>query len=203
MAEFLEQGVKFEMGGGAEKVLEDPTERFLGFDGGGFELQEVLDVAALVALKGGTEFEQDESGSADEANLEVLAVFPCVEALPETGRQQGEVEAMERGGPIEPVRIEAEFRGDFGGGLFHRIGQGVGADDVAFPFAQGHDIDVLGGAGAQALRQQGTAAADDQPDGCGGPIGEEFAEEMECFGEVVLIHEILFRHPNRMCKQYL
>jgi hypothetical protein len=92
MSQFLEQGVKFGMGGGAEKVLEDPTEGFLGF--GGFELQEVLYVAALDAVESGAEFEQDESEPADKADLEVLAIVAGVEVLPEAGGKEREVKAM-------------------------------------------------------------------------------------------------------------
>ena len=57
MSEFLEQGVKFGMGGGAEKVLEDPTEGFLGFGGGGFEkLAEEMKCFAEVVLVHGILF---------------------------------------------------------------------------------------------------------------------------------------------------
>jgi hypothetical protein len=94
MSEFLEQGVKFGMSRGAEKVLEDPTEGFLGFSGGGFELQEILNVAALIAVESGAEFEEDETGSANEADLEELAVLAGVEVLPEAGGKEREVEAM-------------------------------------------------------------------------------------------------------------
>jgi hypothetical protein len=94
------------MGGGADKLLEDTTEGFLGFGGGGFEIQDVLYVAALVAVESSAEFEQDETGAADEAELEDLAVFACVEVLPEAGGKEREVEAAQGGGSVEPIHIE-------------------------------------------------------------------------------------------------
>jgi len=57
--------------------------------------------------------------------------------------------------------------------------QGVGTDDISFPLAQGYDIHVLGGTVAWTLCQQGTAATDYKPDGCGGSVGEKLPEEME------------------------
>ena len=202
MSEFLDQGVKFGMGGGAEKVFENPIEGFPGFGSGGLEIQEVFDIAALVAVESGAELEQDESGPADEANLEVLAVFPGVEILPEAGRKKREVEAMEGGGSVEPIRRQAQFRGDLGGGLLDRLWQRIGSDDMALPLSKGHDIDVLGGSVAEALRQQRATATDDQPDGCGSSNGEKLTEEMECFVEVVHIHKRMLTRPFRMFQQY-
>jgi hypothetical protein len=100
-----------------------------------FEVQEILDVAALVPVEGGTEFEQDEPRSADETDLEVQSVFPGFEVLPEMGGKQGEIEAMERGGSVEPIRAEAQFFGDLRCGVLHHPRQRVGADDIAFPLA--------------------------------------------------------------------
>ncbi len=102
---------------------------------GGVQTAEVLHVALLVAVKGGAEFKQDQALAADKADFEGLAVFPGAEFLPELRREQGEINAMEGSGTIEPIQIESEFFRAFAGGLFHSTWWWVGTDDVTFPFA--------------------------------------------------------------------
>lgn len=144
MSEFLEQAGKLGMGGGIVNVAEHPVEELLHFGAGGAEAGEVLDVASLIAIQGGAEFEQDQALAADEADFEIPTILAGVEFLPEPGRKRGEIEAMEGGGSIQPIRIEPEFLGHLGGGVFHRVRQRVGANDIALPFPKRHHFHVLG-----------------------------------------------------------
>ncbi len=105
---------------------------------------------------------------------------------------------MKRGGTIEPIRIKAKLLGNLGGSQLHGIRQGIGADDVAFPFPQRHDIHVLGLAGAQALDEQGTAAAHDQPHGSTIPGDQEIVEQSQGCVQAFFVHslsEIVFKRP--------
>lgn len=205
MSEFLEQGVKFGMRGCTEKVLEDPTDGLLGFGGGGFGLREVLDVASLIAVEGRTEFEQDESWSADEADFEVFAVFKGVDVLPEAGGKQGDIEAIQGGGSVEPIRTEAKLGGDLGGGLLHRHRQWIGAHDIAFPFAHSHHIHVLGWAVAQTLRQLCAAASTTSTSqtGAQAPSARHSPRRRSAWVRSRSFIEILFAHPKRTFQQYL
>jgi hypothetical protein len=163
MAEFAEKGGDFGMGGGFVDVPQHPAEEFFDFGAGGLEAGEVLDVAPLVAIQSGAEFEQDESLAADEADFEILAVFAGVEFLPEPRGQKREIEAMEGSGSVEPIRIEPEFLGDLGGRIFDAFRQREGADDIPLSFAKRHHVHVLGLAGAEPLDEQGAAASNNQP----------------------------------------
>lgn len=163
MAEFLEQAGEFGVGGCFVDVLEHPAEEIHQFAAGGVQAGEILHVAPLVAVEGGAEFEQDQALAANEADFEILSIFPGDEFLPEPRRELGEVDAMERGGSIEPIQIESELFRDFGGSLLHRIRQWIGADDVALPFAYCHHVHILGLAGTDLLNEQGATTPDDQP----------------------------------------
>lgn len=105
MAEFAEKGGDFGMRRDFVNVAQHPTQEFFGLEASGAEAGEVLDVATLVAIQGGAEFEQDQALAADEADFEIPAVFAGIEFLPEPRWKRGEIEAVEGGGTVELIRI--------------------------------------------------------------------------------------------------
>lgn len=97
MSEFVEQAGKLGVGGGFVDVGEHPMEEFLHFGTGGIEAGKVFDVAPLVAIQSSAEFEHDQALAADEADIEMAAVFTGVEFLPEPRGNCGEIQAMKGG----------------------------------------------------------------------------------------------------------
>lgn len=117
MSEFVEQAGKLGMGGGFVNVAEHPAEEFLDFGAGGLEAGEILNIAPLVAIQGGAEFEQDQALAAGEADFKIAAVFAGIEFLPEPRGKCGEIEAVKGGRFSRGEEIIEEIKGGDEGGF--------------------------------------------------------------------------------------
>jgi len=124
MSEFLEQVVKFGMVGGCVEVSEHPAERLLRLGAGGLEVQEILNVAALIPAEGGAELEQDEPQPADEADLEVQSVCrvsrSCQKCLGSRARSKPWSEAA----PLSQSELRRSSSATFAAASFTSAGSG-------------------------------------------------------------------------------